>query len=199
MPQASSIRVPCSSVLRWDEPLPHDDTDVRPYTHDAQCTLGAELCVPLRLRNRRRRTRAARPSYGSSILRPMPSTRAVIFCTFLLAGTAAAQPPAVGMVDTPRVTVLRGLTVPDFEAEMQLMNTALGVGCGVCHVRGNFASEGNPRKAAARRMLEMTKAVNQQFFADYQPSAGASRLGKVTCFTCHQGNERPKTQETGPA
>ena len=103
------------------------------------------------------------------------------------------------MVDSPTVTVLRGLNVPQFEAEMQLMNTALGVGCGFCHARGNFASETNPRKATARRMLEMTKAINQQFFASYTPPEGQSRLGKVTCFTCHQGNERPKTPESGPA
>jgi len=114
-------------------------------------------------------------------------------------GVASAQTPAVGMVDTPSVTVLRGLTVPAFEAEMQFMNTALGVGCGFCHARGNFASDSNPRKATARKMLEMTKAINEQFFAEHKGADGQLRLGKVTCFTCHQGNERPKTAESGPA
>jgi hypothetical protein len=46
-------------------------------------------------------------------------------------------------------------------------------------------------------MLEMTKTINQQFFADYKATDGQSRLGKVTCFTCHQGNERPKTPDAG--
>jgi photosynthetic reaction center cytochrome c subunit len=100
--------------------------------------------------------------------------------------------PTVGMVDTPTVTVLRGMTVPAFEAEMQLMNQALGVSCNHCHVRANFAAEDNPRKAIARRMLEMTRTLNQQFFPNHQPAEGESRLGKVTCFTCHQGTERPK-------
>jgi photosynthetic reaction center cytochrome c subunit len=107
----------------------------------------------------------------------------------------AQGPPAPAMVDTPSVTVLTGLTVPEFEAEMQLMNQALGVSCGHCHARGNFASEANLRKASARKMLEMTKAINHQFFPDYKPAAplgDESRLGKVTCFTCHQGSERPK-------
>jgi photosynthetic reaction center cytochrome c subunit len=103
-----------------------------------------------------------------------------------------AAHPAVGMVDTPSVKILRGLTVPEFEAEMQLMNQALGVACGHCHVRGNFASDENPRKATARKMLEMTRTINQQFFTGYAPREGESRLGKVTCFTCHQGEERPK-------
>jgi photosynthetic reaction center cytochrome c subunit len=109
---------------------------------------------------------------------------------------ARAQPPPPAMVDTPSVTVLTGLTVPEFEAEMQLMNQALGVSCGHCHARGNFASEANPRKASARKMLEMTKAINHQFFPDHKPAGlvgDESRLGKVTCFTCHQGSERPKS------
>src|SRR4051794_17535087 len=109
---------------------------------------------------------------------------------------AAQQPPAApAMVDTPTVKVLTGLTVPEFEAEMQLMTQALGLSCGSCHARGNFASEANPRKIAARRMLEMTKALNAQYFADYKPLDGQSRLGRVTCFTCHQGDTRPKTQQ----
>jgi photosynthetic reaction center cytochrome c subunit len=124
----------------------------------------------------------------------------VMVSSLILAGTAAAASPPQdpahpipGMVDTPTVKILRGLTVPEFEFEMQLMNQALGVSCGHCHVRGNFASEANQRKAAARRMLEMTRAINQQFFPDYKPIEGESKLGKVTCYTCHQGAERPKT------
>jgi hypothetical protein len=121
----------------------------------------------------------------------------IVVCSialFLFASAAYAQnAPAVGMVETPGVKVLTGLTVPQFEAEMQTMTQALGVSCGFCHARGNFAAETNPRKGTARRMLEMTKGINQQFFPGYQPADGESRLGRVTCFTCHQGSERPKT------
>jgi photosynthetic reaction center cytochrome c subunit len=117
-----------------------------------------------------------------------------VACAVASAGIAAQDArPQIGVVDTPTVHVLRGLTVPEFEAEMQLMSAALGVSCGYCHVRANFASDANAQKAAARRMLEMTRAINQQFFADYTPADGESRLGRITCFTCHQGSERPKT------
>ena len=118
----------------------------------------------------------------------------VVACALLCLSVfaSAQQPPAI--VDSPTVKVLTGLTVPDFEAEMQLMTQALGLSCGSCHARGNFASDANPRKATARRMLEMTQAINKQFFADYKPLAGESKLGRVTCFTCHQGDSRPKTQ-----
>jgi photosynthetic reaction center cytochrome c subunit len=125
----------------------------------------------------------------------MRRTVAAVF-TFIgiaaVAGGAQNQPQAV-LVDTPGVKVLTGLTVPEFEAEMNTMAAALGVSCGSCHTRGNFASESNPRKAVARRMLEMTKGLNQQFFPDYKPAEGESRIGRVTCYTCHQGNERPRT------
>jgi len=125
---------------------------------------------------------------------PVSPTNILVACA-LATATLAAQDarPEIGMVDTPTVTVLKGFTAPDFEAEMQFISTALGVSCGYCHVRGNFASDGNPKKVAARRMLEMTRTLNQQFYADYQPAEGESRLGRVTCFTCHQGAERPKT------
>jgi len=117
----------------------------------------------------------------------------LVFAFVLWVGAQDPARPQIGMVDTPTVKVLRGLTVPEFELEMQLMNTALGVGCGHCHVRNNFASEENPRKAAARRMIEMTQAINKQFFPAYRPEPEASRFGKVTCFTCHQGSDKPKT------
>ena len=110
-----------------------------------------------------------------------------------IALAALVQPPAgPAIVDTPTVKVLTGLTVPEFEAEMQRMTQALGASCGTCHVRGSFASDANPRKAVALRMLEMTKAINRQFFPDYKAEEGASRLGRVTCFTCHQGELHPK-------
>lgn len=103
------------------------------------------------------------------------------------------QPPPPAAVDTPTVKILTGLTVPEFEAEMQLMTQALGASCGTCHARGNFASDSNPRKVRAREMLAMTKTINQQFFPDHKPAEGESRLGRITCFTCHQGDLHPKS------
>jgi photosynthetic reaction center cytochrome c subunit len=99
----------------------------------------------------------------------------------------AQQPPMQpGPAEGPRITALTGLSVPQFETEMRHFVQALGVNCGGCHARGNFASEDNPRKAVARRMIEMTKALNKQAFAAYVPAEGES------CFTCHQGELAPK-------
>jgi hypothetical protein len=105
-------------------------------------------------------------------------------------GRAQTLVPAI--VESPNVKVLTGLTVPVFEEEMRLMVQGLGVSCGFCHPRNNFASEENPYKLTARRMLEMTKAINQQFFPDFKPQDGDSVLGKVTCYACHKGEQKPK-------
>ncbi len=126
---------------------------------------------------------------------------ALIFCFFFCSATAPAfagqdAATAPGMMDTPGVHILKGLTVPEFQDEMNFMVVALGVNCGYCHVRGNFASDANPRKDTARRMLEMVNAINHQFFPDYKPAKEESRLGKVTCYTCHQGATTPSP---GPA
>jgi len=96
------------------------------------------------------------------------------------------------VVDSPTVKVLTGLLAPEFQEEMNHMVQALGVSCGTCHVRGNFASDDNPKKITARRMLEMTTAINKQFFPDHKPTSGESVLGRVTCYTCHQGEATPK-------
>jgi photosynthetic reaction center cytochrome c subunit len=105
---------------------------------------------------------------------------------------AEAQPPTPTVVEGPNVKVLTGLFAQQFQEEMNFMVQALGVSCNTCHVRGNFASEDNEKKLIARRMLEMTKAINQQFFPDYKPKEGESVLGKVTCYTCHKGESMPK-------
>ncbi len=117
----------------------------------------------------------------------------VLLALFVSASPATAQTPETpNRVANPTVKVLTGLTVPEFEQEMQHFVQAVGVSCGGCHVRGNFASDDNARKVTARQMIEMTKALNKQFFPNHRPADGASVLGRVTCYTCHQGEAKPK-------
>jgi photosynthetic reaction center cytochrome c subunit len=122
--------------------------------------------------------------------------RLVLFLVLLSPGMplqAQQTIPKPAMAESPGIKVLTGLTVPEFEQEMQMMVQALGVSCQFCHMRTDFASEANERKIVSRRMLEMTKVINSQFFPTYTPVEGESKLGKVTCMTCHQGNEKPKS------
>ena len=39
----------------------------------------------------------------------------------------------------------------------------------------------------------MTKAINKQFFPDHKPKPGESVLGRVTCYTCHQGESHAQS------
>ncbi len=106
---------------------------------------------------------------------------------------ASAQAPTPAVVDSPNVKVLTGLFAQQFQEEMNLIVQGLGVSCNTCHVPRNFASEEKPIKLKARQMLEMTKALNKQYFPDYTPKEGESVLGRVTCYTCHKGEQTPKT------
>lgn len=127
----------------------------------------------------------------------MTPSSGLLPCLALVIATSTieAQPPAIpNKVESPTVTVLTGLTVPEFEREMQHFVQAIGVSCGGCHLpRGDFASDENPRKIKARQMIAMTKALNKEFFPDHKTTEGESTLGRVTCYTCHQGDVKPKT------
>ena len=121
----------------------------------------------------------------------------VVVAAFLIIALASfspvlAQAPQPQIVDSPAVKVLTGLYAQQFQEEMNFITQALGVNCNTCHVRGNFASEEKPEKLTARKMLEMTRGINKQFFPDHKPKEGESVLGRVTCYTCHQGERTPK-------
>ena len=112
--------------------------------------------------------------------------------SLMLSSPVWAQPPQPQIVESAAVKVLTGLYAQQFQEEMNFITQALGVNCNTCHVRGNFASEEKPLKLTARRMLEMTRMINKQFFPDHKPKEGESVLGRVTCYTCHQGEQTPK-------
>lgn len=57
-------------------------------------------------------------------------------------------------------------------------------GCNYCHVAGNFADDSKYTKVIARRMLQMTIAVNTKY-TNHVGSVG------VTCYTCHRGAPVP--------
>lgn len=122
----------------------------------------------------------------------MHKTAPLVPVLALSIASVSAQAPTPTVVEGPNVKVLTGLLAPAFNDEMNHIVEALGVSCGYCHVRGNFASEDNPKKLIARRMLEMTRALNKQYFPDHHPKSGESVLGRITCYTCHQGDTTPR-------
>jgi len=76
---------------------------------------------------------------------------------------------------------------------MKAFKNSLGVKCGFCHApqkdnpqKLDFASDDNEHKDVAREMMRMTAKINKKYFKGNQPMA-------VTCYTCHHGNEEPKS------
>jgi len=80
---------------------------------------------------------------------------------------------------------------------MASFNAALGVQCTYCHANGDFASDTNPKKDVARKMLRLLKQVDLHF-----PDTGNDFLssrylafpeGKryVSCYSCHRGTAIP--------
>jgi photosynthetic reaction center cytochrome c subunit len=64
-------------------------------------------------------------------------------------------------------------------------------GCAYCHNVQNFADDGKYTKVVARRMIQMTQKVNQ----DWKPHVAETG---VTCYTCHRGNNIPTQVWTEP-
>jgi len=116
----------------------------------------------------------------------------VLVCLWSVAfATAQTQPqqrPPLAEEVFKNVPVLRGMPVDEFMDTMGMFAAATGLNCTDCHTTEtndsweNFAAE-TPLKQTARRMIVMVNALNKSSF-------GGER--KVTCFTCHQGGQRPK-------
>src|SRR5260370_41574074 len=72
----------------------------------------------------------------------------------------------------------------DMRFFMQGINEALGVQCTYCHMQGDFAADGNPKKEMARKMIAMVRLIDTSF----QSSVGVFPDGyhEVDCITCHR-------------
>lgn len=90
------------------------------------------------------------------------------------------------------IKLLKGWNGDEVRSEMRLMTEALGVKCDHCHVQGNFASDEKRAKHTSRRMIELTMSLNGEYFVGAEAGAGASKFGRVTCYTCHKGEAMPK-------
>ena len=79
---------------------------------------------------------------------------------------------------------VQALNVPA-SSLLPIMNTycrSLGVACNHSHVNGQWEKDDKPAKATARKMIAMTRALNQQNFSP--------RVG-VSCYTCHRASPQP--------
>ena len=127
-------------------------------------------------------------------MRVLPA--AVAIASLCLAGVgaqAAAQgqnnPPAPVMSHEvfKSVQVLKGIPVDTFFEAMGMFASSMGNDCTFCHVkeayfdRAKFAVS-TPKIVRARGMILMMNGINKAYFKGEQ---------RVTCFTCHRGNDTP--------
>lgn len=84
------------------------------------------------------------------------------------------------------VQVLGGLSDDQFNLFMASITEWVSPeqGCAYCHNEENLASDEVYTKVVARRMIQMTQTINQ----DWQPHVAETG---VTCYTCHQGQPVP--------
>src|SRR5207249_1757945 len=84
---------------------------------------------------------------------------------------------------------------------MRNFTQALGVRCEFCHSytgsdpnalqNFDFAGDGVPAKATARKMMAMLQVINGDLKDVGEPAAAGQ--SKVTCYTCHRGARKPQT------
>ena len=119
--------------------------------------------------------------------------RLLILLLLLSVPVTAQQPGARASGPSPAPTNLKILAAnTDIPFVMQTFNQTLGVQCAYCHVQGDFASDSNPKKDMARKMIAMV----QQIDGSFPSSAGVFPAGyhEVDCSTCHRGSVKPETK-----
>ncbi|MEP6780694.1 MAG: photosynthetic reaction center cytochrome PufC [Gemmatimonadaceae bacterium] len=101
----------------------------------------------------------------------------------------APLPPASvpsPVVQWKNVQVLTDISANEMNRTMLAMTNwvAPKQGCNFCHNPGNFGSDEKYPKVVARRMIQMTRHINNDYKAHVQGTG-------ATCYTCHRGNTVP--------
>ena len=93
----------------------------------------------------------------------------------------------------------KNITEHTMDSIMESYSKALNVSCQFCHVRiANFpdsldyASDKEPMKAEARKMMLMTIDINKKNFY-FNKKENPIFLNTVNCMTCHRGEAFPIT------
>ena len=130
--------------------------------------------------------------------------------TFGATSAIAQTPPAGGQPPAPPpLTNLKiypkDIARPELIATMQGFVRQLGVqnqgGCTFCHVgtapNFDFASDTNPKKDIARRMILMSREITAKL--PEVTGKQASAITSLRCATCHRGMAVPKVTEVALA
>ena len=107
----------------------------------------------------------------------------ILFLTFSAIVWAQGQAAGGGRGPQNLMVLPSSTTQQQIIPIMETFEVSLGVQCEFCHVRGNFASDDNMRKNAARAMMRIVDDFNKKF------PDGKQHIG---CWTCHRGSATPE-------
>ena len=95
------------------------------------------------------------------------------------------------------VKLLNDMPAKEFLRNMDVIyGRGLGMGCGNCHVVGQYDGDTRKNKRVARDMQEMTDYINKVRLANIKELD--EDYVKVTCVTCHMGSGHPKNTMAVP-
>lgn len=118
-----------------------------------------------------------------------PRTEKVKAANLVIPEAIPAAEPGSPNVTTvyKNVQVLGDLSVAEFTRVMVAVTAWVSPeqGCNYCHAGGNFADDSLYTKIVARKMFQMTRAINTDWKAHVADTG-------VTCYTCHRGNPVPE-------
>ena len=110
------------------------------------------------------------------------------FVALLIIVTAANPLPKRNLQVLPK-----DISDAQLDSIMNRFNQSLGVSCNFCHTKRSdypdsldYASDKDPMKTTARKMMRMTIEINRKNFRTDKKKR-PHELNEVTCYTCHRG------------
>ena len=115
--------------------------------------------------------------------------------SFVILGVAAVNP--YQQKERNLKILPKDISDAKLDSIMQTYNIALGVNCNFCHVPMknitdslDYASDAEPMKENARKMMKMVIHINKTNFY-FDKNEQPEYLHTVTCKTCHRGEAFP--------
>ena len=72
----------------------------------------------------------------------------------------------------------------------------VGMSCGGCHVRDDFASDDKAQKRTARQMWQMQQDINGKYLSAMKDIE--DDMPAVSCWSCHRGSHEPEVDPDKP-
>jgi len=95
---------------------------------------------------------------------------------------SAPHPAQITQEAYKNIQVLKDVPADQLIPTMQFVPASLGVDCDFCHIPRPFDKDDKKAKLVARKMIQMTLAINEDNFEGKR---------EVTCYSCHHGKPEP--------